>query len=178
MPDESGSEAAALESDTDLEKSDFELAVDDSDVADEDQSASEVVLLEDEEETAAAPVARKGKAKARKVAESEDADVDLADVDLADEEDASASKALKGVKKQRRDEEEEEPVTVGGEPPTKPWGILPVLFLAPTFLVVALGGVIGYELLHTMWGYQQPRKPAAPLVRGVADTFGMELRDQ
>ena len=37
---------------------------------------------------------------------------------------------------------------------------------------------MGYELLHTMLGYQQPRKPAAPLVRFMAKTFDMELKDQ
>src|SRR6185312_3364569 len=81
MPDESGSEAVALESDTDLEKSDFELAMDDSDVAAVDEpSQSEVVLLEDEEE--AAPKAKaKPKAKGKKVAEPTEEDEGDAEVD-------------------------------------------------------------------------------------------------
>jgi len=29
-----------------------------------------------------------------------------------------------------------------------------------------------------MWGYQQPRKPAAPLVRELAKALDMELKDQ
>ena len=180
MPEESGSEAVAV--DSDLEQSDFELTADDSDVAADEDSASEVVLLEDEDDTPKA----KAKGKARKaVAEPEDVDVDLDDVDLEDEAGASAAGALKGVKGKKRsdddDEDDDEDAVPAGatvERPTKPWGIVPVLFLAPTFLVVMLGAIMGYELLNTMWGYQQPRKPAAPVVRGIASMFGMELKDQ
>jgi hypothetical protein len=181
MPDESASEAVALESDTDLEKSDFELAMDDSDAAAEEPSASEVVLLEDEADAEAPAPKSKSKIKAKKKpAPTEEADVD---VDLAEEppeEDGSASKALKGAKAKKRDEDEEEAAPAGAviERPTKPWGLWPAFFLAPSLLVVLVGAIIGYELLSTMWGYQQPRKPAAPLVRGIADQFGMELRDQ
>jgi len=45
-------------------------------------------------------------------------------------------------------------------------------------LVVLVGALMGYEMLSTMWGYQQPRKPTAPLIRGIASQFDMELRDQ
>ncbi len=185
MPDESGSDAVALESDTDLEKSDFELAMDDSDVAAEEPSASEVVLLEDEEE--GTPTSRsKLKTKPRKKSEpTEEADVDLAE-EGAEEEESSISKALRGVpSKKRRDEEDEEEeeaaVPAGAAAPTKPWGIVPLIGLAPTLLFVLVGAIMGYELLQTMWGYQQPRKPTAPVVRWVASTFGgaeWELRDQ
>jgi hypothetical protein len=37
---------------------------------------------------------------------------------------------------------------------------------------------MAFQLLETMWGYQQPRKPTAPLVQGLAKTLDMELRDQ
>ena len=184
MPDESGSEAVPLESDTDLEQSDFELAMDDSDVSSEEPSESEVVLLEDDEE---APVAKgKGKAKPKKAVApvvDDEGDVDLGDADVeADADEASASKALKGVKgkKLNEDEEDDEAVPAGAvvERPTKTWGIVPALFLAPTFVVVLLGSLMGYEMLQTMWGYQQPRKPAAPLIRALASNLDMELRDQ
>jgi hypothetical protein len=186
MPDESGSEAVALESDTDLEKSDFELAMDDSDVAAEEPSASEVVLLEDEEEAPKKGPKSKAptKVKPKKVAEStEEGDVDLADVEPADEDDASVSKALKGAKGKKRgaDEDEDEEAAPAGtvvERPTKPWGIIPALFLTPTLLVVLLGALMGYEMLQTMWGYQQPRKPAAPIIRGLATNLDMPLNDQ
>ncbi|MBP3953723.1 hypothetical protein J8F10_00210 [Gemmata sp. G18] len=179
MPDESGSEAVALESDTDLEKSDFELEMADGDDSGE-ESGSEVVLLEDEE--AEKPARGKGKAKPqplkgkKKPVVDDDGDVDLADDSVTDEDDASASKALRGAKAGRRgkaDAEDEEVLAS-----TKPWGIVPVLFLAPALLFTLVGALMGFELLQTMWGYQQPRKPAAPIVRGLATQLDMELRDQ
>jgi hypothetical protein len=51
LEEESGSQAVALEeSDTDLESSDFDLALGEEDVAAEDESGSQVVALEDEAE--------------------------------------------------------------------------------------------------------------------------------
>jgi hypothetical protein len=174
--DESGSEAVALEPDTDLEKSDSDVEeVSDSDVVAEDTSSSEAVVLEDEDELK--PKARKRKAKGA----SDEDDVDLADVDLADEEDASASKALKGLKSPRTDEDEEEeevvPAAAGAYRPV-PWGPIPALFLFPALAISLIGGLMAFELLQTMWGYQQPRKPAAPLVRALATNLDMELKDQ
>ena len=51
---------------------------------------------------------------------------------------------------------------------------LPVL----AFPFMILGGIMAYQLLETTWGYQQPRKPTAPLVGFFAKTFDMELREQ
>jgi hypothetical protein len=177
--DESGSEAVALEtSDTDLEKSDFDVALEDSDAGTE-ESGSEVVLLEDEDE---APKAKKGKPAKKAVADDDDGDVDLADVEEADEEDASVSKALKGAKKRRDDDEDEEEeaaaaVPAGAYRPV-PWGVFPAIFLMPAVLFVLIGSIMAYEQLQTMWGYQQPTKPTAPLTKWVAGTFDMELKDQ
>lgn len=167
---DSGSEVVALEdSDTDLERADVEMAIEESDVV-EDTSGSEVVLLDDEE----APARGKGrKAKA--------ADVDLADVE--EEDDASVSKVLRGAKGRRKgvdedEEEEEEVVPAGAVARPQPWGPLPALILLPTMLIMLLGALMGYEILQTMWGYQQPRKPAAPIVRELAKTLDMPLADQ
>jgi hypothetical protein len=46
-----------------------------------------------------------------------------------------------------------------------------MIFLIPSFFLIMLGAIMGYELLHTMTGYQQPRKPAAPLVQALADNL-------
>jgi len=180
--DESGSEAVALDPDTDIEKSDSDVEeMSDSDVV-EDTSGSEAVLVEEEEEATPKAKAKK-KTALKKTAESDEGDVDLADVDLADADDASASKALKGLKGRRPDEEEDEdeaeatPAAAGAYRPV-PWGPIPALFLFPTVVIALIGGLMGYELLHTMWGYQQPRKPAAPLVRALATNLDLELRDQ
>lgn len=171
MADDSGSEAVALDSDTDLEgQSEVEVALDEDDVAADEESGSQVVVLEDESE--ATPGGRRRKSKVR-AAEDEAGDVDLADV-----EEESASGALRGVKARREEEEEEAETVPGGRPAPAPWGPVPAIILFPALLFITLGGLMGYELLHTMMGYQQPRKPAAPLVRGVAKTLDMDLKDQ
>ena len=173
---DSGSEAVALESDTDLEKSDFDVAIGDSDVVSEETSGSEVVLLEEEGE---GPKAKK-KGKGRKAAD-EEADVDLAEPGT-DEEEESVSRALKGAKGRRRDveeEEEEEAVAApAGAYRPVPWGPVPAIFLLLAFPFMLVGGVMAYQLLETMWGYQQPRKPTAPLVQELAKALDMEVRDQ
>ena len=170
---DSGSEAVALEtSDTDLEKSDFDVALDDSGEA-PPESGSEVVLLEEEE----APKA-KGKGKAKKAAEADEGDVDLAEVEEEADE-SSVSKALKGAKARRDEDEEEEAAAVpAGVYRPVPWGPWPTVFLLPAFIFMLMGAIMGYELLQTMWGYQQPRKPAAPLVQGIASTLEMEPAGQ
>src|SRR5207253_7846866 len=74
MSDESGSEAVAVESDTDLEGQ-SDLALEEGDAVAEEESGSQVVLLEDEP-SAPAVKGRKGKKAA-----AEAGDVDLADVE-------------------------------------------------------------------------------------------------
>jgi hypothetical protein len=99
----------------------------------------------------------------------------------AEDEEVSASRALKGVKGRRTDEEEEEEaamaVPAGAYRPV-PWGPVPGIFLALAFPFMLIGGIMGYQLIETMWGYQQPRKPTAPLVQELAKSLDMELRDQ
>jgi hypothetical protein len=168
--EDSGSEAVALESDTDL-------AIDEVEAAPDDETGSEVVVLEDEE--VAAATARKGPKsfKGRKAADVEAGDVDLADVEVEDEDDAAS--ALRGARKRHadeEDEEEQEKVVVVAQP--APWGWVPAVLLFPAMIFVLLGGLMGYELLHTMWSYQQTKKPTAPLTREVAKILEMEVRDQ
>src|SRR5207253_5672299 len=109
---------------------DFELAIDGSDVVAEDETGSQVVLLEEEDE---AKPARKGKKGKKADIEGETAgDVDLADVEV---EDASAGAALRGVKGRAwpmadEDEEDERPTTVVAAKPV-PWGALPAAVLFP-----------------------------------------------
>jgi len=166
--EESDSEAVVQESgdsDTEIAESDFEVQLDEGESAEEEPSTSEVVLLEEEEEGAPA--------KPRQVVELvEEGDVDLAEVEDED----SVAGALKGVSRQA-DEEEEEEEPVGAYQPV-PWGPIPALFLLPALLFVLVGGLMSYELLQTMWGYQQPKKPTAPLLRAIASNLDMELKDQ
>ena len=157
--DESGSEVIALDSDTDLEDSDFEVAIDEGDAPLEDESASQVMLVDDEEGV--------------EVDGDEGLLVDEGDFGLVDEDDESIAGALKGV--HRRGDGEVEIRTVAA-PPAR-WGVLPVLFLFPCLVAVLLGGLMTFEMVRGMWGYQQPVKTSDSLVRGMADTFGMKASD-
>lgn len=186
LDDDSASEVVSVdESDTDLDSSsDFDLAIDEpTDGSVEDESASQVVVLDDETETPvkakkkpAKPV--KGKKKAV-VEEEEDlvveeaADEDAVSFDEMEiDESESASKALEGVSDDEEEEEEEEKqvVVVSG---TAPWGVFPALFMLPTIFIVFLAGIMGYELMQSMWGYHQTTKPASMVVNEVAKVLDM-----
>jgi hypothetical protein len=169
LEDDSASEAVSLdEADTDLESSDFDLALDEGDASADEESASEVVALDEG--------GGKGRRKKKRVVDDEA--VDLSDPDL--EEGSSASSALRGV---RPDEDEEDyevseaadeagrPVVVAG-PAT--WGPLPAILMFPTVLVMFLGTLMAFELLHSTWGYQQSTRPTTPLVDFFADKAGMK----
>ena len=54
------------------------------------------------------------------------------------------------------------------------WGPLPAVLMAPTFLVLFLGGIMAYETLHSVWGYQQTNKPTTPLINFFAETFDLK----
>jgi hypothetical protein len=171
LEDDSASEAVSLEEgDTDLESSDFDLALDEGDAAADDESASEVVELDDDD----VAKARKRKKKKR-AGDDDDEAVDLGEL----EEGASASKALRGVRRGDDDEDDYEVSeavddgTVAVAAPAK-WGALPAILMFPTAIVMFLGGIMAYELLHSMWGYQQSNKPTAPLVSFFAETAGMK----
>jgi len=147
LEEESGSEAVALEDSTDLESSEFDLAIDEGDAAAEEESGSEVVAIDDEE-AAAAPRSRRRAA----VAADED---ELDELDVAE------------------DVEAEEYVRPAAEPAE--WGALPAVVMIPCVLVMSLVGLMGWELLHGMWGYQQPGKVASPIVRSLAEMIGEKL---
>lgn len=163
MADDSGSEAVALESDTDIEKSDFDLALDDSDVIAEEETGSEVVAIDDDGGVVL-----------------EEA-TDTGDVDLADSESDADASSVSGTMRRLKPtpgEEDEEAVVPAGVARRVPWGPVPVLLLFPAFLILILGGLTAYDLLHTMWGYQQPRKPSATIVQAIAEQFKMKLEGQ
>lgn len=140
LDDESGSEAVALEdSDTDLESSDFDLAIDEGDAAAEEESGSQVVALEEDE--GAPRGGRRG-------------DEDLDEVEEFDEADG--------------------PVVARATAPAAKaeWGVLPALVLIPCVLIMGLVGLMSWELVRGMWGYQQPGRANGPIVRFFAETFG------
>jgi hypothetical protein len=153
LDEDSGSEAVALdESDTDLESSDFDLALNEQDASAEQESGSEVVALEDEEhaEPGASTVAKPRPVKKAKkptpVAEEEEEIVE---------------------------EEEEEPAYAGAvaAAPAE-WGILPALVLLPTVVLMFFVAVMGFEMIRTSWGYRTGTPVVAPVSKAVVNIFG------
>ena len=170
LEDESASEAVSLdEADTDLESSDFDLALDEADAAADDESASEVVALDD------AP-----RKKKRKKGDDDDDAVDLGDVEL--EEGPSASKALRGVRRDTDEDEDEDYEvseaaddgrTVVAAAPAR-WHPIWTVLMMPTFLFMFLGTIMAFEMLHSTWGQQQAATPSTPLVNWFASTLDMK----
>lgn len=148
LEDDSGSEAVALEgSDTDLESSEFELAIGDEDMVAEDESGSQVVALDDEEaDEAAATVARTRGGKRAQLVDEEDDDY------------------LEG-------DDDDRPVRAAAADVQQSWGVMVPIFAGLTFLVVFVAGLMSFELVHGMWGYRQSSKVGSvivdPLTRGV-----------
>ena len=151
----------------------------------DDESASQVVVLDDETDDEPVKPKKKSasaKSKAKKKAIVDDeADVVVDDDgvsfdDMELDESMSASKALEGVRGEEEGDEDEEEgrmVVVGGAP----WGPLPALFLLPTVFIVFLGGIMAFEMMHSMWGYHQPTKPTSLIIDNVAQTLDMKPKE-
>jgi len=189
LDDDSASEAVAIdEADTDLESSDFDLAIDEGDTGGgDDESASQVVVLDDE--TDEAPAAKPGKkkaapAKSKKKSLVDDSDLELDEPDdggvsfdeMEMDEDVSASRALKGAAAEHDEDEEEEDERVVVAQGAS-WGVFPALVLLPTVFVIFLGSIMAYELVHSMWGYQQPTKPSTLIINKVAEVFDLQPKE-
>jgi len=151
LEEESGSQVAAL--DTDLDSSDFDLALGDSEVAAGEDSGSQVVALDEEEaDEAAATIAAKRKPGAA------GADLEAGDVDFEQLGEEGAAEI--------EIEEEPEAAAVGAGPVREvvrekvlkpaPWGALPVVLMLPCVIVMFLVGLMGFELVQHMTGYQPP----------------------
>jgi hypothetical protein len=152
LEDESGSQAMALdESDTDLESSDFDLALDEGDMAVEDESGSQVVALDDEDEVdeGAATVTR---TRQRAAALSEEETGEYAGEELEEE-----------VAPSRR------AAAVAAAPAS--WGLFAPIVLLFSFFVLFLVGLMSFELVRGMWGYHQSTRVASPVVRVISGLF-------
>lgn len=166
LEEESGSEAVALdESDTDLESSDFDLALGDEDAPSDETTGSQVVALEDEEDSdpEAATVMKTRRGARAAVAEDEEAgEFDNLDLEGEDQEVVT-------------EDVEEEPVTAGAGAyaPPKParWGAIPVIFMLPCVILMFLVGLMSWEMMNIMWGYHQGQKVSGLVVPWVTETF-------
>jgi hypothetical protein len=157
LEEESGSEAVALDADTNLDSSDFDLALDEQDAAADEESGSQVVALDEEEagdaEATVQKPGRKAKAKAKAkkqaaVEEEEEAEAEPFG-DLEEEAEVQAEEEL----------EEEAPArTVVKEKllPPAPWPVWPTVFMLPCVAVMIVVALLGFELVQSMNDYKSP----------------------
>lgn len=165
--EESGSQAVALEeSDTDLESSDFDLALEEegssTDSTDMDDSASQVVILEEGDGEEEAPAPKKRKTRGFSAIHGESEGELLLDEDLAAVEDEA-------------DGDETGPATIPAA--QAEWGWYPVLVLAPCVAVMFIAGLMAFELLNGMWGYHASTKPSGLVVSSMAKLFTDEVKE-
>lgn len=145
--------------DSEIESSDFDIRLDDSDLADE-ESGSQVVALDEEADEAAETVTGD--------------DEDLAEISV--EEDFGGLEGLEGEEVEAEVEEEGE-VEVREKVVEKmlepaPWGAMPVALMLPCVIVMLLVGIMGFELVQSATGYKQP----GFLTRTFSKMIGKEIK--
>jgi len=153
LDEESGSEAVALdEADTDLESSEFDLSLESG-----EESGSQVVPLEDVEESDEGAATVQHRAAAA-LAEDEEG---LEDIGEALDEDLDQEPALE-------EEEERAPAVAAAPAPPAEW---PAWVAIPTMLctiVLFLVGLMSFELIQGMWGYHRGTKVSNLIIHPIA----------
>jgi excisionase family DNA binding protein len=156
LDEESGSQAVALEdSDTDLESSDFDLALDEGDAAAEEESGSQVVALEDEEEAddSAETVARPRRQRGAPVIAEDSDEVEELFTGEGEEETAA-----------------ERGATAAAVAAPAEWGALPAIVLLPCLVLMLLGTFMSYELVRRD-GTNNPNM----ITKAIAPILGYDL---
>jgi excisionase family DNA binding protein len=148
--DAAGGEQAS--EDTELESSDFDLALDDSELAADEESGSQVVALDEEE--------------VEPVAEGEE-------VEVTDVEEEAEFGELEG-------EEAEEIATGPARVEYRdkilrpaPWGAVPAVVMFPCVIVMLLVGLVGYELVQSSVGMHPPGMMTRALNDNVLQPMGI-----
>jgi hypothetical protein len=107
----------------------------------------------------------------------DESDFDLSVEDESEEESASEVVAIEedddGDNLKTVDDEEDRPKAVHVvEAGPANWGVLPAAVMIPTVAVMFFVGIMGYELLRSMWGYSTGNPVSGPITRTVAGMFG------
>lgn len=137
---------------TDAGSSDFELALDDSDISVEDESGSQVVALDEEEDEEGFDT-------------GDTMDADLDDFDEYDEGDIEEEPEV-----QERVVVQEVIRDRWVKP--APWGVLPVVLMAPCLIVLVLAGIMGWELVQSSSGF----RTSGFLTRSVGDMMNVKVK--
>ena len=156
----------ATVADSELESSDFDIALDDSDLANEEESGSQVVALDEEgeQETAADD---DGAAVVDDV-EVEEESSDFADLD----DDVEVEDDDVEVEAEAETQGRVRVKTVVEEKLIEPaqWGVMPVIFMLPCVIIMFFAGIIGFEAVQTSAGL----RPPGPVTSAFAGIWGQK----
>jgi hypothetical protein len=148
----------------DIFETDFELP------ALDDESGSEAVALDESDTDVESSDFEMGSDEAEVTADDSGSEV------VALEEDEAAAgedlDELQPADELEADEEAEFRPVVAAPAAKAEWGLLPALVLIPCVAVMALVGLMSWELVHGMQNYTQPGKATGPIVRFFAESFG------
>lgn len=144
LEEESGSEAVALEEDTDLESSDFDIAFDDMEAAVEDESGSQVVALDEETGEEIGAIDEDGNREFAGIGPSEEAEGEYAV--------APGRTRVQYVEKA-----------------PAPWGPIPAILMLPCVVVLLAVGVMGFELVQNMLGYNKPNRVSGVILNPLTE---------
>jgi excisionase family DNA binding protein len=134
---EDGAEGSATV-DTELESSDFDIALDDSELAADEESGSQVVAL-DEEEIEAAGDEDEVEINIEEDGEFGDLEVE-GDADADEEDDTRPTREVVRDRILR----------------PAPWGPLPTIVMLPCVVVMLLVGLVGFELVQSSVAHRPP----------------------
>jgi hypothetical protein len=156
LQDDGASEPATV--DTELESSDFDLALDDSELAADEESGSQVVALDEEE--------------VEPVADDEEVEVDI------DEEAGFGD--LEGEEGEELEEADDtRPARVEVREKIlrpAPWGPVPAVVMLPCVVVMLLVGLIGFEVVQSSVGHRPPGMMTRALNDGVLVPLGVSAK--
>jgi excisionase family DNA binding protein len=134
--------------DTELESSDFDLALDDSELAADEESGSQVVALDEEE---VEPVGDEEIEVTAEEEEGEFADLEAEGEEEVEVEDTRPPREVEVVKLLR----------------PAPWGVLPTIVMFPCVIVMLLVGLVGFEMVQSSVGH----RPPGMMTRALADVM-------
>ncbi len=150
-------EGSGESAEADLESSDFDLALDDSEIVADEESGSQVVALDEEEAVDT-------------LDDQAEADVEA---DVEPEEDVGEVEPDEEVAAEEEAEEEgvREVVRETYLKPA-PWGALPVVFMLPCVAIMVVVGLMGFELVQSGTGYKAP----GVLTKAIGDIIGQKIK--
>lgn len=157
LQEEGAGESATV--DTEMESSDFDIALDDSELAADEESGSQVVALDEEE---VEPVLDEDEIQVTDADEGEefgDLEADE-EIEVDDAEDTRPARVEVREKILR----------------PAPWGMMPTIVMFPCVVIMLLVGLVGFELVQSSVGHHPPGFMTRALNDNIMATFtGMKI---